>query len=233
MGREVGTRISREFVATELVGDMISMPARYPKQDILHGIEIIEAVERIGAPAVPELSVAVDDEDETTRRWAARALGESGTAARPSIPVLVRCLGIESDATVRDVLVIAIGSIGVPLKHEEALINVFGRLLREGKLSSWRNGGWLYSVLGDRAVAYWVDSLSSGSFDQRRSAVYSLLQTNLTGDSTSYSKAREALPALRAVAKSDSDGQLRGTAQELVERIETWVPYPSAPETGE
>jgi len=181
MGREVGTRISREFVATELVWDMISMPARYPKQDILHGIEIIEAVERIGAPAVPELSVAVDDEDETTRRWAARALGESGTAARPSIPVLVRRLGIESDATVRDVLVIAIGSIGVPLKHEEALINVVGRLLREGKLSSWRNGGWLYSVLGDRAVAYWVDSLSSGSFDQRRSAVYSLLQTNLDG----------------------------------------------------
>ena len=59
-------------------------------------IEPMEALVRIGSPAVPALTGALRAEDSDTRRWAAFALGNIGSQAKEALPALVSAADDES-----------------------------------------------------------------------------------------------------------------------------------------
>jgi HEAT repeat protein len=71
------------------------------------------ALSKIGAPALPALIAALDDESAQRRAGVARALGEMGPAAGEAAPALVKNVG-HWDETVRRETADALGQIGAP-----------------------------------------------------------------------------------------------------------------------
>jgi HEAT repeat protein len=71
----------------------------------------VDAIARIGEPAVPVLVQSLSDPDPGVRAQAARALARMGVAAKPAVPDLVKALH-DSDEGVRIAAARALGQIG-------------------------------------------------------------------------------------------------------------------------
>jgi len=73
--------------------------------------DAVQALRRIGAPAVPELIQALQNENWRLRNQAAVALGTIGAEARDAIPALTGLLGAQ-DKYIRSNAAVALGRIG-------------------------------------------------------------------------------------------------------------------------
>ena len=93
------------------------------------------ALGRIGAAAVPELSLALRDPNPLVRKRAADILARIGPAAKEAVPVLIQTLN-DPDEPVRKAAMRALGEIGPEAK--DAVPHLIEALREPGKINETR-----------------------------------------------------------------------------------------------
>ncbi len=148
----------------QAVPDLIQYFEDQGKKDVRRAAA--EALGKIGAPAVPALIQALQDEDEDVRRAAAWALGQIGD--RQAVPALIQALQDENE-DVRRAAALSLGKIGAPA------VPALLQALQDEDEDVRRAAVSVLRQIGDpQAVPPLLQALQHENKDVRRVAVWAL-----------------------------------------------------------
>ena len=158
----------------ELIPDLLQVPGRHPEQDVLHGVEVVAAIEMFGGSAVQRLEAELRDDDVCVRRWAGRCLAKLGHQAQSALPSILRQLNAESDVDVRTVLIGAVSDIGITAQAASGFARLGARFVEERLFTSESEAVTFFLAVGPVAGETLARALSSGAPETRRIAARSL-----------------------------------------------------------